>query len=56
MKNIFTFLPHHNRIRVRADSGFYDGDFVALLKENNAQFAIAAVLTKPLKTKLAGKT
>lgn len=55
LKRVFDILPRHNRIRVRADSGFYDGDFVALLKEKHAHFAIAAVLTAPLKAKLGSK-
>lgn len=39
-------------IRVRADAGFYDGNFVAKLSQNNCKFALVAVRTKPLQTKI----
>lgn len=51
---IFSFLPHHNRLRFRADAGFYDGDFVALLKEKRINFAIVAHMTSPVKARLGG--
>lgn len=54
LKTIFSFLPHHNRLRLRADAGFYDGNFISLLKENHVQFAIVARLTSPLKLKVGG--
>lgn len=44
MRTIFSLLPHHNRLRFRADAGFYDGNFISLLRENQAQFAIVARL------------
>lgn len=41
-------------IRVRADAGFYDGDFVAQLSANQIGFTVVAHLTKPLKNRLPG--
>ena len=39
-------------IRVRADAGFYDGDFIAKLSRNKCRFALVAVRTKPLQAKI----
>lgn len=48
-------LPASVRIiRVRADAGFYDGDFIAQLSENHIGFAVVAHLTKPMKNRLPG--
>jgi hypothetical protein len=54
LKNVFTLLPHSNRLRVRADAGFYNGDFVALLKENRTDFAIVAHITAPIRNRIGG--
>lgn len=54
LTTIISFLPHHNRLRFRADAGFYDGDFIALLKENRVDFAVVAHLTPPVKARLGG--
>jgi hypothetical protein len=54
MRTIFFLLPHHNRLRFRADAGFYDGNFISLLRENQAQFAIVARLTSLFKLKVGG--
>jgi len=54
MKIIFSFLPHHNRLRFRADVGFYDGNFISFLRENQAQFAIVARLASPFRLKVGG--
>lgn len=54
LKNTLLLLPHHNHIRLRADAGFYDGEFIAKLRENRVHFAIAAHLTSPIKLKLGG--
>lgn len=45
-------LATATNIRVRADAGFYDGDFVAKLSQNNCGFALVAVRTKPLQAKI----
>ncbi len=39
-------------IRIRADAGFYDGDFVAKLSENNCEFAVIAARGRPLQLKI----
>lgn len=53
LKKILSLLPSAIRtIRVRADAGFYDGDFAALLKENRIEFAVVAHMTQPLKEKV----
>lgn len=54
MRTIFSLLPHHNRLRFRADVGFYDGNFISLLRENQAQFAIVARLTSLFKLRVGG--
>lgn len=54
MKIIFSLLPHHHRLRFRADAGFYDGNFISLLRENQAQFAIVARLTSLFKLRVGG--
>lgn len=54
LTTLLAFLPHRNRLRFRADAGFYDGDFVALLKENHIDFALVAHMTSPVKTRLSG--
>lgn len=52
MQSVLSYLPHHRRLRCRADAGFYDGDFVNLLRENRMEFAIVAHLTRKLQAKL----
>lgn len=54
LRTIFSFLPHHNRLRLRADAGFYDGNFISLLRENYVQFAIVAHLTPLFRLKVGG--
>jgi hypothetical protein len=54
MRTIFSLLPHRNRLRFRADAGFYDGNFISLLKENQAQFAIVARLTSLFQLRIGG--
>lgn len=44
--------PTVRDIRIRADAGFYDGNFVAKLSQNNCGFALVAVRTKPLQAKI----
>lgn len=50
--NVLDSLPHHHRIRLRADAGFYNGHFVTYLKGKNIAFAIIAHLTPALKRRL----
>lgn len=54
LATVLSFLPHRNRLRFRSDAGFYNGDFVALLKENRIDFAIVAHITSPVKARLGG--
>ena len=50
---VLTIAPSTARdVRVRADAGFYDGNFVAKLSQNNCKFALVAVRTKPLQMKI----
>lgn len=54
--SVLTVIPSTAQdIRVRADAGFYDGDFVAKLSKNNCKFALVAVRTKPLQVKILGQ-
>lgn len=55
VKRALTLLPAHRELRLRADAGFYDGNFVALLREKGIRFAIVAHLTGPLKAQLLGR-
>lgn len=53
LDGVLRILPADTRImRVRADAGFYDGDFVAKLLENRVEFAVVAHLTSPLKRRV----
>lgn len=52
LQGVLSFLPHHRRLRLRADAGFYEGKFVRLLREEQMEFAIVAHFTAPLKAKL----
>jgi hypothetical protein len=54
LKDVLKLLPHHNRLRLRADAGFYNGDFTALLKENRLEFAIVAHITLPIRNRIGG--
>lgn len=42
------------RIRLRADSGFYDHDFIEILDGKNIGYVIVAKMTSPIKSKLEG--
>jgi hypothetical protein len=46
--------PYVYRIRVRADSGFYDHKFIEPLDDKCIGYAIVAKLTQPIKRKLGG--
>lgn len=53
LDSALSILPVSVRnIRVRADAGFYNKDFVAKLSENKIDFAIVARMTKRLKEKV----
>lgn len=42
-------LPHKHSLRIRADAGFYDKDFVKEIEKQKAGFAIVAKMTSPIK-------
>ncbi len=49
---LFPSLAHD--VRVRADAGFYSGDFISFLRDNGCSFAIVAHMTRPIRTKVPG--
>lgn len=49
---VLPVLPHRERLRLRADSGFYDGSFIAAVRDV-ADFAVIAKMTTPIKTRIA---
>lgn len=50
LNTVLAILPSSARtIRVRADAGFYDGDFIQQLCDNSIEFAVVARLSTPLK-------
>ncbi len=54
LEAIFDFLPSRQRLRIRADAGFYDGDFIAFLKDHQCEFAVVARMSRPVREKLSG--
>lgn len=52
-EEVVRLLPHVNRLRVRADAGFFDGDFVAKLNEK-ANFAVVAPVYRSMRLRLPG--
>lgn len=51
---VIPLLPPRAEVRLRADAGFYSGDFVRFLKENRISFVIVADCTGPIKRRLPG--
>lgn len=54
LANSLSSLPHKQRLRVRADAGFYDGKFVAKLSQNGAELVIVTPLSSLMKRRLGG--
>lgn len=52
---VVSLLPHKHGLRIRADAGFYDKDFVKELEKQKAGFAIVAKMTSPIKKLLPGR-
>lgn len=52
LKALNTLPSTDKHIRARADAGFYDGEFVALLEDNRISFAIVAKMTSLLQEKV----
>lgn len=55
LDRVLVLLPHHRNLRLRADAGFYDGQFIAQLRQNRVHFVIVAKMTNPLKIAVPGK-
>ncbi len=55
LNTALSIIPANKSIRVRADDGFFGGDFIAKLSQHNCQFAIVAQRTKPLQQKILGQ-
>lgn len=55
LDTILAIIATNGNIRVRADAGFYGGDFIAKLSQHNCRFAIVAQRTKPLQLKILGQ-
>jgi len=53
LRNIIKLLPHTRTLRTRADSGFYEKEFVKELDQHNIGFAIVAKMTAPIKRYLS---
>jgi len=55
LDSALSVLPRTTRtVRVRADAGFYDKDFIAKLSEKKIGFAVVAKMTGPLQRKVPG--
>jgi hypothetical protein len=55
LKSFFEQYPKEKyRVKFRGDSGFYNKEIVALITENNGEFAIVADMTGPLKRLVGG--
>lgn len=54
LHEVISLLPITQGLRVRADAGFYEKDFVGELDGNGIEFAIVARMTQPVKNRVAG--
>lgn len=54
IKKVQTILPVGILVRLRADAGFYSGDFVRFLKGKRISFTVVADCTGPIKRRLPG--
>lgn len=52
-EEVVNLLPHTNRLRVRADAGFWSGDFIEKISEK-ADFAVVAPVYRSMKFRLPG--
>jgi len=53
LREAISLLPRTSNLRARADSGFYEKEFVATLDEKGILFSIVARMTSPIKKKVA---
>ena len=51
---MIALLPKTQGLRIRADAGFYEKDFVGELDGKGIEFAIVARMTQPIKNRVAG--
>lgn len=54
IQEVMIMLPRGVTVRLRADAGFYEGELVRFLKENDISLVIVADCTGPIKRKLSG--
>lgn len=54
IKEVLAMLSRAVEVRLRADAGFYDGEFVRFLKENRISLVIVADCTGPIKRRISG--
>lgn len=52
-EEVIGLLPHTGRLRVRADAGFFNGDFIGKLN-TKAEFAVVAPVYRSMKLRLPG--
>lgn len=53
LRAALSLLPAARDVRTRADSGFYDGDFVQELESKHVGFAVVARMSGPIKKRLS---
>lgn len=49
-----TLLPHRRNLRLRADCGFYRGEFIADIRQD-MRYAVVAKMTNPIKNAVTGR-
>ena len=54
LHEVISLLPITQGLRVRADAGFYEKEFVGELDGHGIEFAIVARMTQPVKNRVAG--
>jgi hypothetical protein len=51
---VIDLLPHQQRLRIRADAGFFNGKFISKLSERKADFTIVASISRSMQYRLPG--
>ena len=54
LKRVRHLLPHRSNLRLRADCGFYSGEFIANIRQD-MQYAVVAKMTNPIKNAVEGR-
>jgi hypothetical protein len=52
LQKVLRLLPHQQRLRLRADAGFYAGSLLALLELESVAYAIVARMAAPLQSQV----